>query len=39
LKPCIAIILHVDSFMVKAEKPNVNNGLDTSHNKAVNLAG
>jgi hypothetical protein len=25
--------------MSKAQRPNVNNGLDTSQNKAVNLAG
>jgi hypothetical protein len=27
------------SIMAKAKKPNVNNGLDTGRNKAVNLAG
>jgi hypothetical protein len=37
LKTCIAVHLYIGYIMSKAQRPNVNNGLDT--NKAVNLAG
>ncbi len=36
LKTCIAVHLYIG---YKAQRPNVENGLDTSQNKAVNLAG
>ena len=39
LKTCIAVLLYVGYSMAKAEVPNMNNGLDTSQNKAVNLEG
>ncbi len=39
LKTCIAVDLYVGYIMSKAQRPNVNNGLDTSQNKAVNLVG
>jgi hypothetical protein len=37
MKTCIAVLLYVGSVMTKAKMPNVNDGLDTSINKAVNL--
>jgi hypothetical protein len=39
LKTCIAVPLYIGYIMSKAQRPNVNDGLDTSQNKAVNLAG
>ncbi len=39
LKTCIAVHLYIGYIMSKAQRPNVENGLDTSQNKAVNLAG
>jgi hypothetical protein len=39
LKTCIAVHLYFGYIMSKAQRPNVNNGLDTSRNEAVNLAG
>jgi len=32
------LIQNVGFIMAKAQRPNINNGLDTSQNKAVNLA-
>jgi hypothetical protein len=34
-----SLIQYVGSIMTKAKMPNVNNGLDTSQNKAVSLSG
>jgi hypothetical protein len=39
LKTCLAVLSYVGYIMAKARGPNVNNGLDTSQNKAVDLAG
>jgi hypothetical protein len=36
---CIAVILYFGYIMAKAQGPHMNNSLDTSQNKAVNLAG
>jgi hypothetical protein len=36
LKTYIAVFLHVDYIMIKAKEPDVNIGIDTSQNKAVN---
>jgi hypothetical protein len=35
----MAVLLYVDYIMTKAKEPNVNNVLDTSQNKTVNLGG
>ncbi len=39
LKTYIAVHLYIGYIMSKAQRPNVNNGLDTSQIKTVNLAG
>jgi hypothetical protein len=39
LKTCRAVNLYIGYIMSKAQRPNVNNGLDTGQNKAVNLVG
>jgi len=39
LKTFMPVLVYAGSVMTKAKKPNMNNGLDTSQNKAVNLAG
>ncbi len=36
---CIAVHLYVSFLKAKEQKPNVNNDLDASQNKAVNLSG
>jgi hypothetical protein len=38
-KTCIAVILYAGFIMTKAKEPNMNNGHDTSQNKAVNIRG
>jgi hypothetical protein len=39
LTTCILVPLKVVCIMTKTKEPNVNHGLDTSQNKAVNIAG
>jgi hypothetical protein len=39
LKTCIAVHLYIGYIISKAQRPNVNNGLDKSQNKAVNFKG
>jgi hypothetical protein len=39
LKTCIAVHLYIGYIISKDQRPNKNNGLDTSQNKAVNLTG
>ncbi len=39
MKTCIAVLLYIGYIVSKAQRSNVNNGLDTSQNKVLNLAG
>ncbi len=39
LETCLAVHLYNGYIMSKPQRPNVNNDLDTSQNKAVDLAG
>jgi hypothetical protein len=39
LKSCIAVLLYVGYIITKAKESSVNNVLDTSQNKTVNLGG
>jgi hypothetical protein len=39
LRTCIAVFLFLSYIMAKAQSLDVNNGIDTSQNKTVTLAG